>query len=228
MSPRERKLEDRSKFWIGMIAVGVVAAIIASMLLYRQIGFGYTRYQAEFAQAAQLKKGDYVSVAGVDVGEVKSVVLDGTKVLVDLRVRDEVKLGAETQAAIKTTTLLGSRYIELRPRGAGTIPNKRIALSHTEVPYDLQSLSDNQRELKETLDLLPLLLDNVDRSIDPVNGSLRLHPMLDKLLFESQFTKEICNMMGLRQLGCSTGTMADYGPDFGLTYMLDGMARMGQ
>lgn len=30
----------------------------------------------------------------------------------------------------------------------------------------LQSLSDNQRELKETLDLLPLLLDNVDRSID--------------------------------------------------------------
>ncbi|SIM93793.1 Putative Mce family protein [Mycobacteroides abscessus subsp. abscessus] len=57
MSPRERKLEDRSKFWIGMIAVGVVAAIIASMLLYRQIGFGYTRYQAEFAQAAQLKKG---------------------------------------------------------------------------------------------------------------------------------------------------------------------------
>lgn len=35
-------------------------------------------------------------------------------------------------------------------------------------------------------------------------------------------------MMGLRQLGCSTGTMADYGPDFGRTYMLDGMARMGQ
>lgn len=92
----------------------------------------------------------------------------------------------------------------------------------------LQSLTDNQRELKETLDLLPLTLDNVDRVIDPVNGSIRAHPLLDKLLFESQFTKEICNMMGLRQLGCSTGTPADYGPDFGLTYMLDGMARMGQ
>lgn len=91
-----------------------------------------------------------------------------------------------------------------------------------------QTLSDNQRELKETLDLLPLLVDNVDRAVDPNNGSIRLHPMLDKLLFESQFTKEICNLMGLRQLGCSTGTLADYGPDFGLTYMLDGMARMGQ
>lgn len=168
MSPRERKLEDRSKFWIGMIAVGVVAAIIASMLLYRQIGFGYTRYQAEFAQAAQLKKGDYVSVAGVDVGEVKSVVLDGTKVLVDLRVRDEVKLGAETQAAIKTTTLLGSRYIELRPRGAGTIPNKRIALSHTEVPYDLQALLADTAATYEQVDATKLA-----QSIDILAKQLR-------------------------------------------------------
>lgn len=92
----------------------------------------------------------------------------------------------------------------------------------------LQSMSDNQRELKETLDVLPLMLDNLDRAIDSNNGSLRLHPMLDKLLFENQLAKEICNMMGLRQLGCSTGTLQDYGPDFGLTYMLDGMTRMGQ
>ncbi|MUM19186.1 MULTISPECIES: MCE family protein [unclassified Mycobacteroides] len=156
MSPRERTLEDRSKFWIGMIAVGVVVAIIAAMLMFRQIGVGYTRYQAEFAQAAQLKKGDYVSVAGVDIGEVKSVVLDGTKVLVDMRVRDEVKLGSETQAAIKTTTLLGSRYVELRPRGAGAIPNKRIMLSHTEVPYDLQALLADTAATYEQVDTAKL------------------------------------------------------------------------
>ena len=40
--------------------------------------------------------------------------------------------------------------------------------------------------------------------------------------------KEVCNMMGLRQLGCSTGTLQDFGPDYGLTYMLDGLAAMGQ
>ncbi|CPS05041.1 Putative MCE family protein [Mycobacteroides abscessus] len=52
--------------------------------------------------------------------------------------------------------------------------------------------------------------------------------LTDKLLFESQTGKEICNLMGLRQLGCSTGTLQDYGPDFGLTYVLDGLAAMGQ
>jgi virulence factor Mce-like protein len=186
MSPRERTLEDRSKFWIGAIAVGVVVAIIAAMLLFRQIGFGYTRYKAEFAQAAQLKAGDYVSVAGVDIGEVKSVVLDGTKVLVDMRVRDEVKLGAETQAAIKTTTLLGSRYVELRPRGSGAVPNKRITLSHTEVPYDLQALladtaatyeqvdatklADSLSVLAKQLDGLPEALPEAMKNLKELSG----------------------------------------------------------
>ena len=31
---------------------------------------------------------------------------------------------------------------------------------------------------------------------------------LDKVLFDTQAVKEVCNMMGLRQLGCSTGTIA--------------------
>ncbi len=52
--------------------------------------------------------------------------------------------------------------------------------------------------------------------------------LVDKVLFDTQTLKEVCNMMGLRQLGCSTGTLQDFGPDFGLTYVLDGLAAMGQ
>jgi phospholipid/cholesterol/gamma-HCH transport system substrate-binding protein len=89
-------------------------------------------------------------------------------------------------------------------------------------------MNEKQRELAETFDVLPLMIDNFYNAIDPVNGSLRVHALIDKILFDSQFTKEVCNLMGLRQLGCSTGMMQDYGPDFGLTYMLDSMARMGQ
>lgn len=90
------------------------------------------------------------------------------------------------------------------------------------------TMNDKQRELAETFDVLPLMIDNFYNAIDPVNGALRVHALIDKILFDSQFTKEVCNVMGLRQLGCSTGMLQDYGPDFGLTYMLDSMARMGQ
>ena len=92
----------------------------------------------------------------------------------------------------------------------------------------LAATNDNSREMAEAFDVLPLLLDNVYNAIDPNNGSLRVHALVDKMMFDSQMTKEVCNLMGLRQLGCSTGTLQDYGPDFGLTYMLDSMARMGQ
>lgn len=90
------------------------------------------------------------------------------------------------------------------------------------------TLVDKRREISEIFDVLPLLTENVYNAIDPVNKVFRGHMLADKVVFDSQFGKEICNLMGLRQLGCSTGTLQDYGPDFGLTSMLDGMTRMGQ
>lgn len=92
----------------------------------------------------------------------------------------------------------------------------------------LQTVTDQRRDLAELLDLAPLVADNAYNMIDRANGSVRARFLTDRLLFDSQYTKEICNLMGLRQLGCSTGTIQDFGPDFGLTYVLDGMAAMGQ
>ena len=90
------------------------------------------------------------------------------------------------------------------------------------------TLVDKQRDTMELLDVLPMTLDNIYNSIDQKNGALRVHVLTDKVLFDTQTLKEVCNMMGLRQLGCSTGTLQDFGPDFGLTSVLDGMAAMGQ
>lgn len=91
-----------------------------------------------------------------------------------------------------------------------------------------KTLVDERRGLAETLDVAPLLADNAYNMVDRQNGAVRAHFLTDRMIFDSQLTKEICNLMGLRQLGCSTGTAQDFGPDFGLTYVLDGLAAMGQ
>ncbi len=90
------------------------------------------------------------------------------------------------------------------------------------------TVNGQQRDLAETLDLAPLTLDNLYNIIDRENGAARAHILLDKVLFDSQTVKEVCNLMHLRQLGCSTGTLQDFGPDFGVSYILDGLAAMGQ
>jgi virulence factor Mce-like protein len=86
------------------------------------------------------------------------------------------------------------------------------------------AVNDYRRELAEFFDVSPLAIDNVYNAIDPNAGSLRVHVLIDKVFFNGQLAKEICNLMGLTQLGCSTGTLADYGPDFGMTGMLKVMA----
>ncbi|MBX7435374.1 MCE family protein [Mycobacterium sp. Y57] len=87
---------------------------------------------------------------------------------------------------------------------------------------------EHQRDVMEFLDLAPMTLDNIYNVVDQTNGALRVHVLTDKVLFDTQTLKEVCNMMGLRQLGCSTGTLQDFGPDYGLSYVLDGLAAMGQ
>lgn len=104
--------------------------------------------------------------------------------------------------------------------------NLKAAIANGDIA--LTTVVDKKRELSELIDVAPLTMDNLYNAIDENNGAFRLHVLLDKLLVESQGSKEICNMMHLRQLGCSTGTLADYGPDFGLTYVLDGISMMGQ
>lgn len=124
----------------------------------------------------------------------------------------------------------GRRLNELIQRAGDLLDANRANIKQSALNGNatLQMVTDQRRDLAELLDLAPLVADNAYNMVDRANGSVRARFLTDRLLFDSQYTKEICNLMGLRQLGCSTGTIQDFGPDFGLTYVLDGMAAMGQ
>lgn len=92
----------------------------------------------------------------------------------------------------------------------------------------LDTTVEFQREIAEFLNVFPMTLDNLYNIFDRENGAARVHLLTDKVLFDTQPIKEVCNLMHLRQLGCSTGTLKDFGPDFGVSYILDGLTAMGQ
>ncbi|WP_164910365.1 MCE family protein [Mycobacteroides franklinii] len=145
-----RPLDSYNKTWLGVIAVAVIAALIGGLLLVKELGIGYRQFTAEFLQAAALRPGNIVTVAGVQVGSVTGVRLAGDRVEATFRVRDNMPVGAESRAAIKITTLFGSRYVDLRPAGSGMPADRRIDLQHTEVPYDLQAaLADSTRTFEQ-------------------------------------------------------------------------------
>ncbi|MEB3064251.1 MCE family protein [[Mycobacterium] zoologicum] len=124
----------------------------------------------------------------------------------------------------------GHKFNEIVTQATALLQANRDNLKQSVLNGDraATTLVEKQRDLAELIDLLPMTLDNVYNAIDSNNGTVRVHALVDKILIDSQGTKEMCNMMHLRQLGCGTGTLADYGPDFGLTYVLDGLSMMGQ
>lgn len=136
--PRKRTIEDLNKTLIGLIALGVMTALLATLVIITKVGPGYRRYSAEFIQAAALMPKNPVTVAGVPVGTVTGMELVGDRVRVDMRIEDDIEVGKDSRAVIMVTTILGSRYLALHPGGGGELPGNTIDLNHTEVPYDLQ------------------------------------------------------------------------------------------
>ncbi|HLS77268.1 MAG TPA: MCE family protein [Nocardia sp.] len=174
---RLRPLEDYPRPALGALALAVLLVVVAAAVTIGTSDPGRVRYEAEFAQAAGIAAGDLVSVAGVPVGAVDGVRLDGDRVRVTLAVDSSVALGADTGAAIELTTLLGARYVELRPAGAGALPDRRIPLARTEVPYDLQQALENATVTFEDIDTTAVA-DSLDSLAGQLDGMPSALPQL--------------------------------------------------
>ena len=133
-----RPMTERNPLIVGAVGAATVGAVLLGTLNYDRLPFisGANGYSAYFADAAGLQPDAPVQVAGLRVGQVSSVSLDGSRVLVDFDVDKDVRLGERTEAAIKTKTVLGAKYIEVVPRGTGE-QSGPIPLERTTSPYQL-------------------------------------------------------------------------------------------
>jgi len=116
----------------------------------------------------------------------------------------------------------GSKLNEILTRTEEMLAQNRIPIQGTVASTETltRAMSDYEREMSEFLNVAPLLLDNAYNAIDRTNGVVRVHTFADRILFDHQMLKEVCNLAGLQELGCATGKPQDFGPDFGITAML--------
>ena len=136
--PHIKPLAERNRMVIGLVGALLLIAVLIAVFSYDKIPFikNTSDYSAYFAESGGIKTGSDVRVSGMEVGRVSGVSLQGTKVLVDFTVRNGVDLGDRTEAAIKTETVLGNKFLELTPRGDGALAGP-IPVERTKSPYDL-------------------------------------------------------------------------------------------
>ncbi len=97
---------------------------------------------ARFVSISGLKEGAVVELAGVKVGKVSSISLDSSEyeAVVKLNISDEIKLQDDSIASIRTSGIIGDRYIKLTPGGSEEFLTPGGEIVETESSISLEEL----------------------------------------------------------------------------------------
>jgi phospholipid/cholesterol/gamma-HCH transport system substrate-binding protein len=172
-----------------------VVMVVASVLIYRFItdsgvqGRGYTVW-CLMNDAAGIAKMSQVKMAGIPIGQIKSVRLQEGKARIDVLVDDSVPLYDDATATKQASSLLGEFYLTLTPGTEGKRQLKdgdriRIvieAASTDKIMKDLSAIADDVKKVsaalartvgtptgetnvKETLQNLKEITDNLNQAV---------------------------------------------------------------
>ncbi len=135
-----------------------VLGVFGLFAVFGQMRFGEKThsYLAEFTNVTGLENGDFVRIAGVEVGQVKEVEIQpDTTALVEFTADQSVVLTEGSRAVIRYDDLIGGRYLSLQ-EGAGSTarlkPGGMIPMARTSPALDLDALIGGFRPLFQALD----------------------------------------------------------------------------
>lgn len=188
-----KPFRERNPVVIGAISIAALALLLLGSFRAQDLPLigGGTTYYAMFDEAAGLKAGNEVRIAGVRVGKVEEVALDDGQVKVAFRIEQDADFGPDSGAAIKVKTLLGAMYLELEPAGQGQLrAGATIPADRTTSPYDVVDAFEglaarvqtpgtesgiDTDQLAESLNVLADLTRNTPQSFrDALSGLSRL------------------------------------------------------
>lgn len=114
-----------------------------------------THYSATFSDVSGLDAGNDVRIAGVQVGKVESIRLEGHTAKVEFTALSGHPVYRDTVIAVRFQNLLGQRYLELVQSGAAgerLAPGGAIPIGQTIPSYDITKLFNGFKPVLSTLD----------------------------------------------------------------------------
>lgn len=159
----------------GIIGAAVVLVLLLGAGAVYILPLGKQTYTAELSEAQSVKAGDDVRIAGISVGEVKSLDLKPDRVVMRFTVNSNVFLGDQTSLDIRMLTIVGGHYVALFPAGDKPLGDSAIPMERVRLPYSLvQTFQDAATPLsKIDGSTLNQNLSALAGSIDAAPESLR-------------------------------------------------------
>jgi phospholipid/cholesterol/gamma-HCH transport system substrate-binding protein len=134
-----RKLELSVGFFL-LVGLACVAYLCLKLGQVRFWGQSEYPVQAAFSTVNGLKAKAAVTMAGVEIGHVERIELKGGGALVTLRINKDVKLEQDVIASIKTSGIIGDKYIAISPGASEAHIQAGGKIIDTQPPLDLEEL----------------------------------------------------------------------------------------
>ncbi|MFD4182858.1 MCE family protein, partial [Rhodococcus sp. NPDC058514] len=187
-------------------------------------------YSAVFDDASGLAVGDEVNAAGVKIGTVEGIGVEGGRARVDFTLDGSIGMGESTAAAITTMSLLGKRAVTLDLADDGRVPvGGQIPLERTRSAYSLPDVLGDLTTTVEDIDLNRLSdsLDEVGKVM--ADSAPNLRPALDGVsrISHSLSSRDETLRVLLADANNVAGLLAERGPQVN-ALLVDGNALLGE
>lgn len=151
---------------IGALAVATVVALVAGFLYVSPPNQRTVSFFTD--DAASVRVGDTVRIAGIVVGTVKDLSLEPNQVRVRAMVNRNAFIGDQSQVQVRMLTVVGGYYVTIIPMGTVPLGDHSIPKERVTMPYSLmQALTDTT---KITEHVAP---EPIKESIDQLQTGLR-------------------------------------------------------
>ena len=148
------------------IVVGGLALLIRASMPRGPTGGGFHTY-VKFRDGARLAAGSAVVIAGVQVGVIDKLTIEGDFARIDLRLHDGLDLPADSFATRRADSLFGDSYIEIIPSGGDDGGPVRRLQPGEPITHILEGGSTDS-----TLRTIAAALPRIDAALDRVHDFL--------------------------------------------------------
>lgn len=156
---------------VGVLFLAAAAGlyIVWKSLGQDAVGASSRTHWAQFKDASGLPVGSKVVVAGLPIGEISGLSIDGRYARITLRVRDDVEIWSNAIVYKKSSSLLGDYYLEVDPGsalaegpgGAGEPPVKLGSGTQIERVVESTTVDQVLRRVEETMPNVDVVLASI-------------------------------------------------------------------
>jgi phospholipid/cholesterol/gamma-HCH transport system substrate-binding protein len=124
---------------LGILCMGYLTIKLGRM---EWVGGDHYPIYAKFQSVSGLTKGAKVEISGVQVGSVDEIALDQNRsvAVVRMKLKKDLKLTDDAIASVKTSGLIGDKYIRISPGGSEKLLKPGDTMTETESALDLEEL----------------------------------------------------------------------------------------